>query len=220
IRYTQRGAEPSTVGGPYTVESHMADAIAILDLFGQEKAWAVGHSWGGHLALHLAVAYPQRLYGIVCIDPLGASDHVLPEYEANLRRGLTVEENARIDEIEQHEKDGTVTEEDLLEELRIVWPAYFFDRTTAPPCPIEHVGVEAALGTRKSRAEHFEAGTLRRGVRTIDLPALFVHGIADPLPIRSSVETAKRIRGARGSRAADTSRGSRSPGSSSARSGG
>ena len=83
IRYTQRGVEPSTVGGPYTVESHVADAIAILDLFGQEKAWAVGHSWGGHLALHLAVAHPERLYGIACIDPLGASDNVLAEFDEN-----------------------------------------------------------------------------------------------------------------------------------------
>ena len=73
IRYTQRGVAPVDVGGPYTVEAHMADALAILDAFGLEQAWAIGHSWGGHLALHLAVAHPERLYGIVCVDPLGAS---------------------------------------------------------------------------------------------------------------------------------------------------
>ena len=84
IRYTQRGVEPTTVGPPYTVESHMADALAVLDALGLEKAWAIGHSWGGHLALHLAVAHPERLYGVVCINTLGASLDVLPEFEEAL----------------------------------------------------------------------------------------------------------------------------------------
>lgn len=51
----------------------MADAIAVLDQLGIDRAWAVGHSWGGHLALHLAVSRPDRLLGVVCIDALGAS---------------------------------------------------------------------------------------------------------------------------------------------------
>ncbi len=57
-RYTQRGTPPSTVGPPYSIESHMSDAIAVLDHFQLDKAWAVGHSWGGHLALHLLISHP------------------------------------------------------------------------------------------------------------------------------------------------------------------
>ena len=33
IRYTQRGTPPSVAGPPYSVESHMADALAVLDAF-------------------------------------------------------------------------------------------------------------------------------------------------------------------------------------------
>ncbi len=44
IRYTQRGAPPSTVGPPYSIESHCADALAVLDHAGVDRAWAVGHS--------------------------------------------------------------------------------------------------------------------------------------------------------------------------------
>src|SRR3989442_1543115 len=74
IRYTQRGTPPSLAPGPYTVETHVADALAVLDHFGLERAWAVGHSWGGHLALHLAVAHPERLLGIVGVAALGATN--------------------------------------------------------------------------------------------------------------------------------------------------
>ncbi len=100
FRYTQRGALPSTVGPPYSVETHMADALAVLDAFGLEQAWAIGHSWGGHLALHLAVAHPERLYGVVCIDTLGASATVIPEFQENLLRALSEAERARAKELD------------------------------------------------------------------------------------------------------------------------
>jgi proline iminopeptidase len=72
IRYTQRGTPPSTGGPPFSIESHVSDALAVLDALAVDRAWAVGHSWGGHLALHLLVNHPDRLLGVVCIDPLGA----------------------------------------------------------------------------------------------------------------------------------------------------
>ena len=85
IRYTQRGIEPSDPGPPYSVEVHAADALAVLDEQGIERAWVIGHSWGGQLALHLAVSHPERLLGIVCIDPLGAQSDTLDEFRQNFR---------------------------------------------------------------------------------------------------------------------------------------
>jgi pimeloyl-ACP methyl ester carboxylesterase len=90
-----------------------------------------------------------------------------------------------------------VTEHELVEELRILWPSYFSDRSAAPPCPIEHRGVAAARETTRSMREHFAAGTLELGIGKIAMPALFAHGLDDPLPVRASVQTAKRIPGAR-----------------------
>src|SRR5262245_27702234 len=78
IRYTQRGTPPSAGGPPYTVEAHVADAVRVLDHSGLERAWVVGHSWGGHLALHLAIAHPQRVAGLVLISTLGADPSIFP----------------------------------------------------------------------------------------------------------------------------------------------
>ncbi len=44
---------------------------------------------------------------------------------------------------------------------------------------------------------HFEAGTLERGLPSFDRPALFLHGVSDPLPSSASVESAALIPGAR-----------------------
>jgi pimeloyl-ACP methyl ester carboxylesterase len=196
-RYTQRGARPSTVGGPYTIEAHTGDAIAVLDHLGIERAWIVGHSWGGHLALHLLVAYPDRLHGVVCIDTLGAFDRVFTEFGANLRRTLGPDEIARIEEIEDRRRRGEVTEADLVERSRLVWPRYFADPDAAPPHLSGHIGVECSTGTNASISDHFSRFTLATGLPSSKLPALFIHGERDPLPVSSSLETAALVPDAR-----------------------
>jgi pimeloyl-ACP methyl ester carboxylesterase len=197
IRYTQRGTLPSTVGAPYSVESHMADALAVLDAFGLERAWAVGHSWGGHLALHLAVAHPDRLYGIACIDPLGASLEVLDDYEQAVKEKLPPGDLARSDEIDARVAAGEATEEELVEQTALLWPAWFSDPGNAPPCPVRNRGVACSTETFASLREQFERGTLASGLPGVRMPALFVHGIDDPLPLRASLDTARLIPGAR-----------------------
>jgi pimeloyl-ACP methyl ester carboxylesterase len=197
-RYTQRGTPPSTGGSPYTVEAHMADALAVLDAFEIPRAWAVGHSWGGHLALHLAVAHPERLLGVIAVDPLGAHADVFAEQDANLRRRLAPEAVARLDGIEARRRAGDVTEAELVERFAIVWPQYFADDDhPASACPVTHVGVEASIGVNRSLAGHFERQTLVKGLPKVRLPTLFVHGELDPDPPRASAETAALIPGAR-----------------------
>jgi proline iminopeptidase len=113
-RYTQRGTPPSSGDPPFTVEAHLADALAVLDAFDLERAWAVGHSWGGHLALHLLVSHPDRLLGVVAIDPLGAFRSVFSEQDENLRRGLSPEQVAWLDDLSrslaEHFERGTLAE--------------------------------------------------------------------------------------------------------------
>jgi pimeloyl-ACP methyl ester carboxylesterase len=69
--YQQRGLAPSAAEGPFTVELDVADAGRVLDVLGRNTAYVVGHSWGGHLALHVAAALRERLLGVLAVDPLG-----------------------------------------------------------------------------------------------------------------------------------------------------
>jgi proline iminopeptidase len=197
MRYTQRGATTSNVGGPYTIETHAADALAVLDHFGIDRAWAVGHSWGGHLALHLAVSHPDRLLGVVAVDPLGAyGPEVFEEMGANLRRNLAPEQRARVDEVEELRRQGEATEDDLYERFTLIWPNYFADPAgVAQPAP-GRVGRECSTETNASIAEHFERGTLVQGLPGVRLPVLFVHGELDPLPLWSVERTASLVPGA------------------------
>jgi proline iminopeptidase len=195
VRYTQRGTPPSGGGPPYTVETHMADALAVLDRFGIERAWVVGHSWGGFLALQLAVSHPERVAGLVCIGTLGAAD-IFDEQGANLARGLTADQVARIVATEERRRRGEATEADLVDRFALVWPQFFADPSQAGAIPAA-VGVRCSGETNASIASHFERRTLARGLPNVRAPALFVHGEQDALPVRSSLETAALIDGAR-----------------------
>jgi len=192
-RYSQRGVTPSDAGPPYTIESHVSDAIAVLDAAGVERGWAIGHSAGAHIAFHLAIAHPQRVSGLLLIDPLGADPIVLAEQNANLREGLAPEQRVRLDEIDAARRAGHASEADLVERFAMTWPRYFAQFPPLLPPP-EHVGVDASLGTNQSIAEHFDRGTLLARLPEVEVPALFVHGENSPIPLRSTTITAALFR--------------------------
>jgi proline iminopeptidase len=193
LRYTQRATPPSEAPPPYTIEAHMADALAVLDLFAIDRAWVIGHSWGGHLALHLLVAQPERVAGVLCIDPLGADPSVFAAFDEKLDETLAEGERARVREIEARRRAGEVTEAELVERFRLVWPVYFVRAAGPPPA---RTGVQASIETNRSLSEHFERRTLERELPRVRAPALFVHGEDDPLPPASAVGTAALIPGA------------------------
>ena len=196
IRYTQRGTPPSSGGPPYTIERHMDDALSVLAAHDLQRAWMIGHSWGGHLALHLAVAHPDHVAGVIGIDTLGAYAEVFGETGERLLAGLTPVERERVHAIEAARRRNEATEADLVERFGLIWPQYFADPGSAPPGP-SRIGAQCSTETNASIMHHFELGTLARGLPALSVPTAFVHGELDPLPVRSSLDTAALIPGAR-----------------------
>jgi pimeloyl-ACP methyl ester carboxylesterase len=175
---------------------HAADALAVLDHLGIERAWAVGHSWGGHLALHLTVAHPERVFGVVGVSPLGAFRDAFEPMGEALRRPLSEEQRARVDQVEELRKAGLATGEDLRDRWALLWPQYFAHAEHVTGLPAR-VGSQCSADTNASISEHFERGTLARALPYVSLPVLFVHGADDPLPLSSVERTAALVPEAR-----------------------
>jgi len=199
VSYQQRGLPPTTVRDPYTVEANVADAVAVIDQVAGERAWIVGHSWGGHLALHMLVACPERLQGAIILDPLGAYLEVFEEFGENMTAPLSDAQRERAEEIDAKEERGEATPEESREAFSLVWPSYFADPATAPPAPDLSFDVAAFAGTIASVKEHEQAGTLTRGLPDVSssIPVLFVHGAKSPMPVRTTTMTAELIPHAR-----------------------
>jgi lipase len=69
-----RGHGQSTWDPPWGSERHVADLVETLDAEGIERCDVVGHSFGGFLTTLLAAAVPDRVGGIVLLDPVIAQD--------------------------------------------------------------------------------------------------------------------------------------------------
>jgi lipase len=54
---------------PWTIEQHVADALEVLDDLGLDRVPVIGHSFGGGIATHLARTAPERVDGLVLLDP-------------------------------------------------------------------------------------------------------------------------------------------------------
>jgi pimeloyl-ACP methyl ester carboxylesterase len=193
--YQQRGQEPSAVGGPYSVALDVEDARRVLDALGWQHAYVVGHSWGGHLALHVAEAMPDRLLGVLSVDPLGAvGDGRWPEFDEEMFRRTPDSVRARAREIDELSMAGTADDALALEGMRLVWPAYFADPEQAPPMPeLRMSGARSGEMVPSIRAA---LPALEAGLPAIRVPVGFVHGSRSPMPLAASTDAADRIPGA------------------------
>jgi proline iminopeptidase len=182
-RYQQRGLAPSVVGGDISIAGHIADAVAVMDALGWDKPLVIGHSWGGHFAMHLAVAHPERVGGLVIIDALGAvGDGGIAEFGPNLMKRLSDAARDRIADLDAQEENGEpLTEDERREHLGLLWPSYFGDPANAPPMPPMRFG--RADETWASIMANFEAMTLEHMLPTVTVPTLVIHGSKSPIPV-------------------------------------
>lgn len=198
IRFQQRGLEPSTRSGPFDVERHQADAIRVLDALEVERACVVGSSWGGHLAMHLAVSHPDRVSGLVPVDPLGAvGDGGKADVGRVLLERLPPEAARQAAELDEQALAGGDSDEQALEAFRLMWPAYFAEPERAPPMPPMALSQTCYSQTMDSVHDHLSRRTLEKGLSSVRVPAMFVLGEKSPLPVGHGEATAALIPGAR-----------------------
>jgi len=193
--YQQRGQEPSASERPYTVATDVGDARRVLDALGWQRAYVVGHSWGGHLALHVAEAMPERLLGVLAVDPLGpVGDGRWPEFDEEMFRRTPEPVRARARELDELSMTGQADDELALEGMRLVWPAYFADPERAPPMPELRMASERSAEMVPSIQAELPA--LEAGLPGIRVPVGFVHGSQSPMPLGASTDGVERIPGA------------------------
>lgn len=61
------GARPENVGA-YRITEAVADALAVLDALGVEKAHVIGHDWGAQVGWLLAGGHPERVRTLTAIS--------------------------------------------------------------------------------------------------------------------------------------------------------
>ena len=193
--FQQRGLPPSTEQGEFTVAEAVADIVAVLDGLGWDTAWLMGHSWGGHLVLHAAAGIPERLAGVLSVDPLGGvGDGGAEEFQAEMLARVpdSARERARV--LDEKDTAGESTPEDDLEAFTLFWPSYFADPATAPPLP----PVKFSQPANRGLFADLEARLpdLESSLPSVTVPVGVLVGELSPMPPHAGTDSAGRIPGA------------------------
>ncbi|HWN35401.1 MAG TPA: alpha/beta hydrolase [Pseudonocardia sp.] len=201
IRYDNRDSGLSTaldelpvlgspLGGqqpvPYTLSDLAADTVGLLDGLAIQRAHVVGASMGGMIVQLLALEHPERLLSVTSIMSTTGDPSVgqgTPEAIAALTTPLPADRAEAIEHLVRLLRltgSAEVTEADLRARATAG-----YDRARQP------------AGMARQLAAIVTAGDRTAALRSVDLPALVVHGEADPLlNISGGQATARAIPGA------------------------
>jgi pimeloyl-ACP methyl ester carboxylesterase len=193
--FQQRGLAPSTEHGEFTVAEAVADIEAVLVGLGWDPAYLMGHSWGGHLVFHAAAAIPDRLAGVLSVDPLGAvGDGGAEAFGAEMTARVAEGDRDRARELDEKEMAGEATPEESREAFSLFWPAYFADPPAAPPVPALDFCSPANRGLWGDLSERLPE--LESSLPSITVPFGVLVGELSPMPPSAGTDSAARIPGA------------------------
>ncbi|VVJ16504.1 Hydrolase [Amycolatopsis camponoti] len=173
---------------PYRLSDLADDAIGLFDALGIVRAHVVGASMGGMIVQQLAIDHPDRLLSVTSImsttgDPsVGRAE---PWALALLARPpASTREQALADSVDGYRRLGSPGYPDD-EAFLLAKATLHYDRARHPVGTLRHAAAVLASGDRTS------------GLRSVRLPALVVHGDADPLiDVSGGKATAEAIPGA------------------------
>ena len=158
---------------PYTLDDLAADTTGLMDALGFESVHLVGISMGGFIAQTVAVTHPQRLRSLTLIMTSTGNrlvGYAKPRMILNIlrRRSVQTREEAADVAVETFRSIGSrgyAVDEDRIRDVA----ARSFDRGHDPGGYLRQL---TAILAQPDRTEK---------LRTFDLPALVIHGRADPL---------------------------------------
>ncbi len=175
---------------PYRLTDMAADTLGVLDALGIGKVHVCGASMGGMIAQHLASRHPERVASLALMMTSSGS-RLLPKPQWHVRqalmpppRGLPIE--AKVEHLERSMYvigSPAYRPDPLRQRVRL---EAFVRRSWRPAGALRQMLAVAADGDRSPL------------LRKLDVPAVVIHGDADPLvPPAAATDLVRKLRGAR-----------------------
>jgi len=91
IELRGHGRSEAPRNGDYSITALATDIAAVTEKLDLEQIFLVGHSLGGGVALAYAGAHPERIAGLLLLDPIGDGKQISPEAAQPLLDGLAAD---------------------------------------------------------------------------------------------------------------------------------
>ncbi len=172
---------------PYSLSEMAADAIAVLDAIGVDKAHIVGASMGGMIVQTMAIEHPDRVASLTSIMSTTGNPTVGQATPEAMVALLSPPPEGREAIIEQGVATGRVLAGPLFDaDAHRAFSERSYDRMFHP------------AGAAFQMAAIISSGDRTEKLAALDVPTLVIHGLADQLITLSGGEaTAEVIPGAR-----------------------
>jgi pimeloyl-ACP methyl ester carboxylesterase len=182
-------ANPRGIRPPYGLVDLSRDATALLDYLGQSGAHLVGFSMGGMIAQRLALDCPQRVFSLTSIasstsdpDLPGADRHAVDAFISTPPPG----------------RDAAIAH--LANGWRAIGGSHYDSRRVglARLAEAAYDRGYSATGAARQLLAILQAEPRGQALEALEVPALVIHGGADPLvPLAAGERTAARLKNSR-----------------------
>lgn len=174
---------------PYALDDMAADALGLLDELEVEAAHICGASMGGMIVQAMALNAPERIRSLTSIMSSTGNPELPSSTDEAIAAMLSPPATSREEAIERTVSVGQVIGSPgyrAAEEDARARAAEGYDRSFYPEGVARQMAAIAAHGNRRPALE------------TLSLPALVIHGAADPLvPVEGGHDTHQALKGSK-----------------------
>lgn len=194
VRYDPLGigmSDPLPSGATPTLEDRMADALAVLDAVGVERAAVIGPGFGAHVAVMLAASHPERVRSLVLI---GGSARFIrdDDYEIGHPPELVtgwsdaLQDTERAEAVPEELDDVAILAHDLTKDAAFrAWWSRASRRGASP-------------STARTMSRSIQEADVRSVLGAVGVPTLVIHRQGDvSVPLSQGQYLADHIVGAR-----------------------
>ena len=197
VFYDQRGGGQSRTDdpAPITWQTHVADLAAVVEELRFDPLTLIGYSWGALLALLYAIEATSKATGrvprrLVLIDPAPLNRAWRRQFEAEFQARQT---SAGIQKLREDLAASGLRESDpdqwRKKQFELGVAGYFAD----PARAVDLTPFRVTGKVQQSVWESLGEFDLIPQLSALRIPALFVHGWQDPIPVESTFAAARAM---------------------------
>lgn len=206
IFYDQRGLGKSTgelSPDQNNLQIYVDDIESIRKSLGAKRVSLLGHSWGGLLALHYALSYPESVDSIILTNSMVAASNDLGLFFGELTKRVAPYQE-EINELEAGDLFQTGDPKTVARVSQLFFQTYMYNSeniTKINLCKTQAENIKGAKVWEIFKNQIFmQPFDILSDIEKIKCPTLIIHGNEDVMPLASSehihhsIESSKLVR--------------------------